>query len=109
MTKLDEIAAAMQTYSVYRLDKGAVECGSYSIWSRDGKAPIKSGLDQMSAHSECARLNARAAIEAMREPTTDMIEAGSRAEYLRSRQVIGVWRAMIDAMLAVPAEKEDAP
>ena len=45
---------------------------------------------------------ARAAIEAMREPTEAMHDAGSQDLEFR-HQIYGVWEAMIDAALEVPA------
>lgn len=50
------------------------------------------------AHALCARLNARAAIEAMREPTEAMAEAGAK---VGGRLPVATFRAMITEALRV--------
>lgn len=47
-----------------------------------------------------ARVIARAAIEAMREPTGGMQDAGNSAYHDNDRSIGAAWRAMIDKALA---------
>ena len=47
-----------------------------------------------------ARVYAKAAIAAMREPTEKMIDAGSKEQRnILSKPIEGIWTAMIDAAL----------
>ena len=55
----------------------------------------KGGWDDV-AHREAFRADARAAIEAMREPTDAMVRAGHLGA------TAAAWRAMVDAALAEP-------
>jgi hypothetical protein len=64
-------------------------------------------LGHHETHIEAKRKAARAAIEAMREPTGDMKSAGRlRAEH---DSVASIWRAMIGAALAEVATTAKTP
>ncbi|MDB5707874.1 MAG: hypothetical protein JWN66_4990 [Sphingomonas bacterium] len=50
---------------------------------------------------ECAEIIARAAIEAMGDPTGPMISAATnKAAEIGAGDFVGIWRAMIDAALS---------
>lgn len=57
------------------------------------------------AEAECARMNARAVIEVMLEPTDAMINHNLHDDY-DPRQV---WQTMVDAILAISEEKRVEP
>jgi len=63
----------------------------------DDEFAQRGGLDA----EEMAAIAARAAVEAMREPTHDMVRAGGNAQTVNARANRGLYyRAMIDAALS---------
>ena len=60
------------------------------------------------ADRECERINARAAIAAMREPTPEVLTAGDlwvTANEFGESLTESAWRAMIDAALSTPGDE----
>lgn len=104
MTMIERIIRASKSNDV-RLDskKG---CDRWMILSitHSGKASYReSGPLEAHARMECERLNARAVLEAMREPTEFMHAQGHRKNScLEWDDPLAVWQAMIDAALAEP-------
>ena len=64
----------------------------------DGGLPVSRATVIETVRWRCHVVEARAAIAAMREPTDEMLEAGT--DEATSGFVSPVWRAMIDAALA---------
>lgn len=58
---------------------------------------------------EAGDMLARAALEAMREPTEAMITAGDKAGILGTRGSWAVWKAMIDEALKSGVSNDPAP
>ena len=84
MTKIEEVARAIYDTAWYQ--------GAYDI--------DKHTID--SWQIEEARQQARAAIEAMREPTEDMVLAGYETDdHVQGHDCRAIWRLMIDAALGV--------
>lgn len=63
--------------------------------------PWEIEAEKMPGKAEHFRKHARAAIEAMREPTLRM-ESAALPHVMRQHQTRDVWRAMIDAALSEP-------
>lgn len=108
---LDRIAKAMRTYSVSRIREadrdGHVTFAGFAIYHRDNQEnPVERIGNADKADTECDRLNARAVLDAMREPTKEMIKAGipvgcsSPDHYSDQAECLKIsWRAMIDVLL----------
>lgn len=69
--------------------------------NRRGFRQIFDGLDE-DIESEVIQALGRAAIEAMREPSPEMVDAGDEADPSGYGVVKEVWPAMIDAALEPP-------
>lgn len=99
MTKVEEVALAIKTYWYETTG------GRYIVWRRHMP---ESGLPMSLRVKECAtetkayeltdRLNARAGIAALREPSETMYDAG-RSQLSAGEGTYDIWYAMIDAAL----------
>jgi hypothetical protein len=69
-----------------------------------GELVWSSGSDEQ---HEAAFRQARAAIEAMREPTDEMMDAGREKTNWGPHGTDECWRAMIDATLPAPPSQEE--
>jgi hypothetical protein len=100
MGMVERVERALRTYAVRIW--GAPHLHAI-VRSDDWDNPIKSGFASIvDAHNEAAAMNARAAIEAMREPTDEMEVAGTEqwlCEAAMEDRSGANWRAMIDAAL----------
>lgn len=93
---VDKIAKASFTYN-WHTRKGGVGIHRTDDWN--GKA-IKVFELESDARDECARMNARAALKALREPTDEMIIAIQENGAVEDKSVIkSDWQAGIDAAL----------
>ena len=78
-----------------------IERVARAIWKKADEQYL--GTEKM---EDCDAI-ARAAIEAMREPTMEMIAAGAHGSGEDSDRVaIGAWKEMIDAALSAEAMKD---
>ncbi len=115
MPMIERIGAALRTYAMYGRDngKGGVEwfvLSTTNPWKGLSTAEMGSGIvDRGEARRAEMAANARAVLEAMREPTEAMCDAmaASDFEYWSSEEGEGrdslqldeAWRAGIDAAL----------
>ncbi len=78
--------------------------GNSDQWGWDQHPPRDWDVDKIEdCEREAYRRQARTAIAAMREPTSEMIQAGGNAMLRTTRPLnnsIDAWQAMIDAALA---------
>jgi hypothetical protein len=83
----DDLRTVNRQWQVYRMEQA----------TRDKPPTVfeASFTEKGAAYALCARLNARAAIEAMREPTEAMLNFG----VIQDMDVTDIWQAMIDAAL----------
>ncbi len=97
---LMDMSTVDKAWRVYRLFDGNPFMSPDQVW--EGEFDAKSD-----AHALCNRLNARAAIEAMREPTHDMLAGAlkelsgptDRAPKAQAWDTLRGYRAMIDTAL----------
>jgi hypothetical protein len=102
MTTIERVRVAFETYSVGPEGPYPGVCRI-----RHGREIIEEfpGWTSPEAVARCRQLNARAAIEALREPTGAMLAAGAQAhmaEFESADEITYavIFRAMIDAALA---------
>lgn len=98
------------------LTKAALATCKYAVWRGERQWIVGitvTGITEtefgqiVDARAHCDLLNLRAVLEAMRDPSDRMVRAGLARELDLddSSQVFGIWRGMVDAVIAETDEE----
>jgi hypothetical protein len=98
---VERVRVALATFEV-AAGGSRTETAEWSVRGTDTGHATATGLTYDEAKKLCGRLNARAAILAMREPTEAMVSAGRKhcrddQSNYGDAQATAIWKAMIDA------------
>jgi len=98
---IQKIARATRTWAMYFGEDGQYHVSSWQS-NNPTETSILSTNDESVAQSTCDILNLRAVLEMICIPTSDMVDAAAWFESPNHgpRSNVGVWRAMIDHLIA---------